>query len=37
MNYIPDAPNIYQGKQVIIDSDRLIFNAKEMVYTCQKQ
>ena len=28
MNYIPDAPNIYQGKQIIIDSDRLIFNAK---------
>ena len=28
MSYIPDAPNIYQGKQVIIDSDRLIFNAK---------
>ena len=28
MSYIPDTPNIYQGKQVIIDSDRLIFNAK---------
>ena len=28
MNYIPDAPNTYQGKQIIIDSDRLIFNAK---------
>ena len=28
MNYIPDTPNIYQGKQIIIDSDRLIFNAK---------
>ena len=28
MSYTPDAPNIYQGKQVIIDSDRLIFNAK---------
>ena len=28
MSYIPDAPHIYQGKQVIIDSDRLIFNAK---------
>ena len=28
MNYIPDVPNIYQGKQIIIDSDRLIFNAK---------
>jgi hypothetical protein len=29
MSYTPDAPNIYQGKQVIIDSDRLIFNAKD--------
>ena len=29
MSYIPDTPNIYQGKQVIIDSDRLIFNAKD--------
>jgi len=29
MNYTPDAPNIYQGKQIIIDSDRLIFNAKD--------
>ena len=29
MTYIPDAPNIYQGKQVIINSDRLIFNAKD--------
>ena len=28
MSYKPDAPNIYQGKQVIINSDRLIFNAK---------
>jgi hypothetical protein len=28
MSYTPNAPNIYQGKQVIIDSDRLIFNAK---------
>ena len=28
MSYTPDAPNTYQGKQVIIDSDRLIFNAK---------
>ena len=27
--YIPDQPNIYQGKQVIINSDRLVFNAKE--------
>jgi len=29
MSYIPDEPNIYQGKQVIINSDRLVFNAKE--------
>ena len=29
MNYIPDPPNIYQGKQVLINSDRLLFNAKE--------
>ena len=28
MSYKPDAPSIYQGKQVIINSDRLIFNAK---------
>ena len=28
MNYIPEAPNNYIGKQVIINSDRLIFNAK---------
>jgi len=28
MSYTPDAPNIFQGKQVIIDSDRLTFNAK---------
>jgi hypothetical protein len=28
MNYKPDAPGIYQGKQVIINSDRLLFNAK---------
>lgn len=27
--YIPEQPNIYQGKQVIINSDRLVFNAKE--------
>jgi hypothetical protein len=25
--YIPDQPHLYQGKQVIIDSDRLVFNA----------
>ena len=29
MTYTPDAPGIYQGKQVIINSDRLLFNAKE--------
>ena len=29
MSYIPDHPGIYQGKQVIINSDRLVFNAKE--------
>lgn len=29
MKYIPEHPNIYQGSQVIINSDRLIFNAKE--------
>ena len=28
MSYKPDAPGIYQGKQVIINSDRLLFNAK---------
>ena len=29
MSYIPEAPNNYIGKQVIINSDRLIFNAKD--------
>jgi len=29
MAYTPDNPNIYQGKQVIINSNRLTFNAKE--------
>ena len=29
MSYIPDLPGIYQGKQVTINSDRLVFNAKE--------
>ena len=29
MSYTPDTPNIYQGKQVIINSDRLTFNAKD--------
>ena len=29
MSYTPEAPNNYIGKQVIINSDRLIFNAKD--------
>ena len=29
MSYVPEQPNIYQGKQVIINSDRLLFNAKD--------
>ena len=29
MNFIPESPNTYQGNQVIINSDRLVFNAKE--------
>ena len=29
MSYIPEAPNNYIGKQVIINSDRLVFNAKD--------
>ena len=29
MSYIPEQPNIYQGKQAIISSDRILFNAKE--------
>ena len=29
MNFIPESPKTYQGNQVIINSDRLIFNAKE--------
>ena len=28
MSYKPDAPGIYQGKQVLINSDRILFNAK---------
>ena len=28
MSYTPESGDIYQGKQVIIDSDRLLFNAK---------
>jgi len=29
MTYIPKAPGTYQGNQVLINSDRLVFNAKE--------
>ena len=29
MSYIPEQPNIYQGKQAIINSDRILFNAKD--------
>ena len=29
MKFIPENPQSYQGNQVIINSDRLIFNAKE--------
>ena len=28
MNYIPAQPNVYQGKQIVINSDRILFNAK---------
>tara|TARA_R110001592_G_scaffold37424_4_gene124850 strand:- start:14227 stop:14712 length:486 start_codon:yes stop_codon:yes gene_type:complete len=28
MSYTPESPGSYQGKQVIINSDRLVFNAK---------
>ena len=28
MNFIPKDPNVFQGNQVIINSDRLVFNAK---------
>ncbi len=27
--YKPSAPNLYEGKQAIINSDRILFNAKE--------
>ena len=27
-NYIPTPPGLYQGNQVFINSDRLIFNAR---------
>ena len=29
MAYIPEAPGTYQGNQVVLNSDRLLFNAKE--------
>tara|TARA_R110000744_G_scaffold38736_1_gene88568 strand:+ start:2167 stop:2619 length:453 start_codon:yes stop_codon:yes gene_type:complete len=28
MAYVPAQPNIYQGKQIVINSDRVLFNAK---------
>ncbi len=28
-NYVPAQPNAYQGKQIVINSDRVLFNAKE--------
>ena len=28
MTYVPENPGVYQGNQVIINSDRLLFNAK---------
>ena len=28
MAYKPEAPELYQGNQVLINSDRLVFNAK---------
>ena len=29
MTYIPKSPSTYQGNQIIIDSDRLLFNARK--------
>ena len=29
MTFIPESPNTYQGNQVMINSDRLVFNAKK--------
>ncbi len=29
MSFIPESPNTFQGNQVIVNSDRLIFNAKK--------
>jgi len=31
MKFIPESPNTFQGNQVIINSDRLVFNAKSDV------
>ena len=28
MGYVPAQPNIYQGKQIVLNSDRILFNAK---------
>ena len=28
MAYVPAQPNVYQGKQIVINSDRVLFNAK---------
>jgi len=27
-NYVPEQPNMYQGKQIVLNSDRVLFNAK---------
>ena len=29
MSFVPENPNTFQGNQVIINSDRLVFNAKQ--------
>ena len=29
MSWTPELPGVYQGKQVLINSDRLVFNAKD--------
>ena len=28
-NYVPEQPNQYQGRQIILNSDRILFNAKQ--------
>ena len=28
-NYIPEQPNMYQGKQIVLNSDRVLFNARK--------